>query len=667
VSTDNDFPYHVCGPQQDSGTACVSSRSDFGEIRPNDWYPAGGFENGFLIADPVNSRYMYTQGWYHVLRRFDRTTGQVVVLYQPTEDDRFGGAPPMAFSPQHPHTLYMAAQHVLVSPDNGQTWRIASPDLAAPPRTDRAGGSAAAASDAGAGGVGAPAAGGSITALALSPVTDGVMWVGTSTRLLHVTRDGGRSWTNVTPPNVAGSINTIDASHAHAGTAYVAVLSGDGLPHLYRTTDFGHAWQEITNGLARDGTMRVVREDPAEADLLYAGSVTSAYVSFDRGDHWQSLQLNLPTTVISDMSVHGGDLAISTYGRGFWILDDVSPLRQMRTASAARASTAAYLFKPDTVVRARWDNTQDTPLPPEMVVGDNPPEGAIIDYYLPNPSSGPTTLTIRDAAGRVIRQFSSVAPAADTVMPNVPEYWLAPPTVLSAGAGMHRMNWDLREADPPTLNYNYYGQQIDYREYTLNWHATPGHTYRSTLVGVMILPGRYTLTLTANGHSQTQPLLIVPDPRVQVPAASLTAQYRLQTRMVAGLAGSFQGFTYVQQLRDALRRLPDLTRNAPGATQIAEAAKAVDAALAPLAAAGFGIVHRDLGRRYADQFIADAMPTPSIVAGVDAPCRQLDAAIAGVQSLRSASIADLDRLLSRAGVAPLPSWTPPAQPACGQR
>src|SRR5262245_61926128 len=206
VSTDNDFPDHVCGPQQDSGTACVASRTDFGEIRPNDWYPAGGFENGFLIADPLDKRYMYTQGWYHVLRRFDRATGQVVVLYQPTPEDRFGGAPPLAFSPQDPHTLYMAAQHVLESNDRGLTWRVVSGDLARPagsPPPDAAG----------TGGVGAPAAGGSITSLAPSTVARGVIWAGTSTNLVHLTRDGGKTWTNVTPPNLPpAAINVIDAS-----------------------------------------------------------------------------------------------------------------------------------------------------------------------------------------------------------------------------------------------------------------------------------------------------------------------------------------------------------------------------------------------------------------------------------------------------------------------
>jgi hypothetical protein len=580
-------------------------------------------------------------------------TGQVVVLYQPSDDERFGGAPPLAFSPQNPHTLYMAAQHVLVSNDAGEHWRKISPDLAAPRGVSLAGTTVTST------GVGAPAPGGSITALALSPVTAGVIWVGTSTRLIHVSRDAGATWTNVTPPNVPGTINVIEASHANAGTAYVAVLSGDGKPHVYRTSDYGRAWQEITNGLADDGTMRVVREDPADPNLLYAGSVTSAYVSFDKGDHWQSLQLNLPTTVVSDMAVHGSDLVVSTYGRGFWILDDVTPLRQMRMAMAA--TTGAFLFRPDTVVRARWDNTQDTPLPPEMVVGENPPEGAILDYHLPASASGPITLTISDAAGRVVREFSSVAPARDTVMPNVPEYWLANPTVLSTSAGMHRINWDLRYPDPPTLNYGYYGTLLDYREYTLNWHATPGHTYRSTIVGIMVLPGTYTAKLTVAGASVTQPITVVPDPRVHIPATALAAQFKLQQRMVAGLAVSYQGVNYVTELRAAIDSASKRTTNAA----ITASARSLDTALARIATSGFGIVHRDLGRRYSDQFIADAMPTPSIIAGVDAPCTQLDATLDRLRKLGS-SVAELSAAVTRAGGAALPAWSPPRAPACGR-
>ncbi len=662
VSTDYDFPYHVCGPQQDSGTVCAASRSDFGEIRPNDWFPGGGFENGFLIADPLDKRYMYTQGWYHVLRRFDRTTGQVVVLYQPTPDERFGGAPPLAFSPTDPRTMYMAAQHVLASTDRGQTWRAISPDLCA----QRGGPTVAAAPAERTTGVGAPAPGGSIQSLAPSPVAAGVIWAGTSNGLIQLTRDAGKTWTNVTPPNLPPSgINVIDASHANAGTAYAAVLSRDAHPHIYRTNDYGQHWQESSTGLTDGEVVRVVREDPVDPGLLYAGTVTSTYVSFDRGDHWQSLQLNLPSTVVSDMAVHANDLVISTYGRGFWILDDVSPLRQSRAAVASTAP--AFLFRPSPASRARWDNTQDTPLPPEMKVGDNPPEGAIIDYYLASPASGKMTLTISDTAGHLIREYSSVPPPPDTTMANVPDYWLVPPVVLPTTFGMHRVAWDLRYPDPPTLNYGYTGNLLDYREYTLSWHALPGQTPRTTLAGPMVLPGTYTATLTVNGQSYTQPVTIVPDPRVNVPAAGLAAQFQMQQRMVAGIAATYHGFNDIQQLRAALATRNTAAATTAAAAQIATAVKTLDAALALIASgpAGLGTAHRDLGRRLNDQLVGDVQPTASVVAGVDAPCRAIDTAFRSLRALQAANVAELNAILARANLGALPAWTPPAAPACG--
>jgi photosystem II stability/assembly factor-like uncharacterized protein len=660
VATDYDVPYNVCGPQQDSGTACVRSRSDFGEIRPNDWYTPGGFENGFLIADPLDKRYMFTQGWYHVLRRFDRTTNQVVVLYQPTAEDRFGGAPPLAFS-HDGRRLYMAAQYVLASDDHGTTWRTVSPDLTRVP------GMPPPAPAAGAGGVGAAAPGGSIQSLALSPVSSATLWVGTSTGLVQLTRDGGTTWTNVTPPNLPpAGINIIDASHVNAGTAYVAVLSRDAHPHIYRTSDYGAQWQEISTGLRDGEVVRVVREDPRDPNLLYAGTVAGVYVSFDRGDRWQSLQLNLPTTVVSDLTVHESDLAISTYGRGFWILDNVSPLRQVR---AALAASPVFVFKPEPASRIRWDNTQDTPVPPEMVVGENPLEGAVLDYYLAAPASGPISLSISDASGTIVRQYSSVPPPRDPTMANVPEYWLAPLAGLPVSAGMHRVAWDLRYADPPTLNYGYGGTPLDYREYTLSWHAIPGRTPRTTLLGPMALPGAYTATLTVNGTRYTQPITVVQDPRITVPAAALTAQFRLQQRMVAGLGATFHAMTYIQELRAALAARVTSAAGTAAAASIGTAVQAIDAALTPLASgpAGLGIAHRDLGRRLNDQLVADMEITPSVLAGVDGPCASIDRALDGLRQLQSTGVAALNGVLAQAGLTALPAWSPVPAPACGSK
>jgi photosystem II stability/assembly factor-like uncharacterized protein len=656
VATDYDTPYHVCGPQQDSGTACVPSRTDFGELRSSDWYAGGGFENGFLIADPADKRYMYTQGWYHVLRRFDRTTSQVVTLYQPTPTDRFASAPPLAFSPQDPKTLYMAAQYVMASSDRGETWHAISQDLtgpegAPPANPDPPTGSGRA----------AQAPGGSIQALALSPVAAGQIWIGTSTGRVQVTRDTGKTWTSVPLPSLPpGGVNVIDASHKNAGTAYVALLSRDGHPHIYRTDDFGAHWQEISSGLLDGEAVRVVREDPLDPNLLYAGTVTSAYVSFDRGDHWQSLQLNLPNTVVSDMTVKDNDLVISTYGRGFWILDDVAPLRQVRAAMAA--TTPVFFYKPAPATRMRWDNTQDTPVPPEMKVGDNPLEGAVFDYYLASPASGTVTLTISDTGGKSIREFSSIAPPPDTTMPNVPEYWLMPPAVLSTSAGMHRIAWDLRYPDPPSLNYSYYGNALDYREYTLNWHALPGMTYRSTIVGPLVVPGTYSATLKVDGKSYAQTFTVVPDPRVPVSQAALVAQFQLQQRMVAGLGTTYEAVNYLDALTAAIANRKTAAAGTAGAAEITAAIRAVEAAIMPLESgpSGFGPAHRDLGRRINDQVVGDQPPTASIIAGGDAPCHAIDASIAQLRSLQASQIAPLNALLSKAGLAALPTWAPPA-------
>jgi len=499
-------------------------------------------------------------------------------------------------------------------------------------------------------------------------VAAGLIWVGTSTGLIHVTRDNGRTWANVTPPNLPpAAINVIDASHSKADTAYVALMSRDAHPHIYRTSNYGQSWQEISSGLPDGEIVRVVREDPVDPSLLYAGTVTSVWVSFDRGDHWQSLQLNLPATVVTDLTVHDADVAISTYGRGLWILDDVSPLRQARAALAS--NDPAFLFRPAPASRARWDNTQDTPLPPEMVVGENPPEGAILDYYLAAPASGPVTLTIHDAAGGLIREYSSVAPPPDTTMANVPDYWLAPPVVLPTTAGMHRLAWDLRYPDPPTLNYGYSGTPLDYREYTLSWHAIPGRTPRTTMVGPMVLPGTYTVKLTVNGRGYTQPVTVVPDPRVTIAASALAAEFRLQQRMVAGIAATYLAVNHIQSLRAALAIRKTEAANNAAAAQVSTAVQTLDTALAPFATgpSGFGVAHRDLARRLNDLLVGDVEPTPSVIAGVEGPCKAIDSALDGLRRLEATSVAELNVTLSRAGLAVLPTWTPPAAPACGQK
>lgn len=674
VFTDNQDPYWIYGAQQDSGTAAVVSRSDYGSITDRDWYPVGGFEAGYIAVDPLDPRWVYTQGWYHVLRRFDRKTWQVIVVYTPTPEDRFGSMPPTVFSPTNPHRLYLGAQYVLASDDGGRIWYKLGGDLTqrpASPESAAAGGAAAN----GRGGAGRGAAagrgpaggrGGTIDSLAPSPINGQVLWAGTSNGLIQLSRDGGQSWTNVSPPDLSArsAVNHIDAGHHSTGTAYAAVEeAGSNAPLLYRTGDFGQSWQKIVNGLPDDYKTRVVREDPQDPNLLYAGTEFGAYVSFDRGDLWQPLQLNLPHTVVSDMTVHGDDLVISTYGRSLWVLDDVTPLRQARAAAAAGT---AYLYQPETAERIRWSENQDTPLPPEVPAGQNPPEGAIIDYYLPTAATGAVTLDISDSAGHLVRQYSNTPPPPDNSPPNVPEYWFRPPVVLATTPGMHRLAWDLRFPTPKALTYSYYGNMLDYTEYTLTWHAIIGNTPRVQPVGPIAIPGTYTLKLDVDGHATTRSLTLRNDPRSPATQADLVAQLALEQRVVAGLSASYDAYDQI----DALRRVVAADESAAaGNAALAEPLQKLDDQIAPLASGtadhGFGVANRDLARRLQDLDFGDFAPDQSLIASVNYSCGQIGAAATELQTIEQQTVPALNRQLASAHLTPLPEATVQTGPPCG--
>ena len=646
VVTDFDFPYHVCGSQQDSGTACVASRSDYGRIRENDWYAVGGFESGAIVPDTLHPRWIYTQGWYHVLRRYDRVTGQVAVLYTPTPEDHFGGLPPMGFSPQNPHLLYMAAQYLMASTDSGRDWHHASPDLTAIQRTERTDTASAA--------VRFRRYSPSIQSMSLSTRAAGEIWAGTSNGLVQMTRDAGQHWSNVTPAALPqrALVDAIDASHTTPGVAYISVrAAGDWHPYIYRTTDFGKSWTKIVAGLPDDAPVRVVREDPVAPNLLYAGTVTGAWVSFDRGDHWQSLELNLPNTVVSDITVHGNDLAISTYGRALWIMDDVTPLRK---ATEAVAAGGTYLYQPELTYRVRWDNDQDTPRPPEVPAGENAPEGAIIYYYLNTAASGPVTLSIRDAQGNLVRKYTEAAPP-EAVLPNVPTYWFPKPAGLPASAGMHRVVWDLRYEDPMTLPYGYYGNILTYTEYTLTWHAVKGHTPSVQPPGPIAIPGTYTVDLTVNGHTYSRQFTVKNDPRVSIPQAYLATQLQSELEMTRGMATSYTSFYQIDRMRKRLAS--DASSSA--------SASSLDKQLATIADSSFGVVNRDLARHLEDADFGDLLPTRSDLAAIASSCKQLDSAVAALRNVERTSIPKLNAELTAAHVAPLEPEPVPPNAGCG--
>jgi photosystem II stability/assembly factor-like uncharacterized protein len=513
VNTDNAFPYRVCGGQQESGSACVQSRGDDGRITFREWHPAGVEEYGYAVPDPLDPDMVYGGK----ITRWDRRTSQVQdIRPRPVRgaNYRVVRTQPVVFSPVDPHVLYFASNTMWKTDNGGMSWTEISPDLTRKDWTVPANvGSYASTVKVTQRGV--------IYAIAPSPLDINRIWAGTDDGLIHVTVDGGKSWTDVTPPQLVpwAKVSIMEASHFDANTAYAAIntLRLDDLrPHILRTRDGGKSWAEITRGIPNGGTINVVREDPKKKGLLFAGSEREVYVSFDDGEHWQSLRINMPATSIRDLVLHEDDVVVGTHGRGFWILDDIEPLRQL-----ASANGDAFLFKPQRALRVRWNMNTDTPLPPDEPAGQNPPDGAVIDYWLS--SATPTTLEIVDAAGNVVRRYASTdlaAPLGD--VGNAPRYWIRRQRALPSKPGMHRVTWDLHYPALPE------------KAPTFPIAATPGDTAPDA-VAVWALPGTYTIRLTANGHTYTQPLVLAMDPRVKTSATDLTAQFTLGMRLYEAL------------------------------------------------------------------------------------------------------------------------------------
>ncbi len=641
VTADDQMPYWVYAAQQDSGTVAIRSRSDFGAIRASDWYPVSGYEQGHIFADPFASRYVYSHGGGHNVTRFDRETGQASPIYMPREADRFGPRPGMALSPKDPHKLFLGAQYVLETDDRGGTWTKISEDLT--------GGN------------------GTIVAVAPSPLDAGLLWIGSSTGLVHLTRDGGHTWKNVSPPELATTptltLWSMEASPHDPGAAYAAAidLSDQHRPRLYRTLDFGEHWQLIVEGLPLDVPTRVVREDPERATVLYAGTQTGAWVSFDRGDHWHPLQLNLPTVAVNDVIVHQNDLVIATWGRALWILDDVAPLRQIDEARAS--SGPGFLWTPAPALRMRWDNNQDTPVPPEVPAGQNPPDGAIIDYYLRGSPGAPITLSIRDTQGRLVREYTSAPGSPDTTMPNVPTYWFKPDDAdrLSSAAGMHRVVWDLRYATPPSLNYGADGQLGDTASYGIIAPAIIGHSPRQQPVGPLALAGTYQVQLAVGDATFTRPLRVVNDSRVTVSDADLSASLDLQLGLVSGLTSSHDA---IEQLRALRTAAADRQTRASANAAVTAAMQTFDrAALGAIAALAGG---RSLGQHLATLEFGDLKPTPSVLAAVAESCAHTSDALARYRTVVTQDLATLNAAFGAASLPTIPAPAGGVGNGCGK-
>ena len=545
VTTDNRFPYWVYGGQQESGSAGVPSRGNDGQITFRDWHPVGVEEYGYVAPDPLHPGIVYGGK----VTRYDETTGQVqdvgpVVLR--SGEYRFDRTAPVIFSPADPHVLFFAAQVLFKTINGGQSWDVISPDLtrAEPGRPATLGIYAADAAKSDHRGV--------IYSIGPSPKDANVIWTGTDDGLVQVTKDGGKTWTDVTPKELTpwSKVTQIDASHFDTETAYISVSRfrlDDLTPLVFRTHDGGKTWTKIANGLA--DSVNVVREDPVRKGLLFAGTERDVYVSFDDGDRWQPLTLNLPRTSMRDLAIHDNDLIVATHGRSFWILDDVTPLRQAGVRRCARRRSCT---RPRSAFRVRRNANTDTPLPPEEPAGKNPPDGAIIDYYVAPGTLGPVTIEIATAAGKVVRRYSSddTPETIDEKTLNVPTYWVRQPRVLSAAPGMHRFVWDLHYPPPDALQHQYPISAI--------YQDTPRQP-----LGPWVLPGAYIVKLTANGKTTTQPLTVKMDPRVKTPLLALREQFTLATRLAEMMRKDVEALGRAKAANDAakVRELTALNRD----------------------------------------------------------------------------------------------------------
>ncbi len=635
ISTDTRYPYWVLASQQDTGAIMERSRSDQGQLTVVDWLPLPSSEFGVVTPDPLHPNFVYGVGYGAAqgagLIKIDLNTGQWgnvspsfgadSNLYTAGRDfwKRFD----TTFDPK---ALYVGYNCILVTRDGAQTWSAFSPDLTSPkgqplvpcgtaPANAGAGGAArgrgrgaapaAPAATTPAPPAPAPAAGGgrgggaSISDFSLSTAKQGVVWSGSSDGQIYNTMDGGKTWTNVTnftdlPPNA--NFVTVEAGHTDVNTAYVVANVGGGRgggapatgagqagpspaeQHwVYRTHDAGKTWTRIVNGLPmeeRTGSqVHVLREDPKQKGLLFIGTETTVYVSFDDGDHWQSLRLNLPSTSIRDMVFHTddhmNDLVIGTYGRGFWVLDDMSPLRELAAKGQEIAAAPAYLFKPGDAIRARMNSNWDQPLNPELFHAPNPPYGAILYYHLSKPPAGEIKIQIFDSSGKLVRTLSSNVPPA-VERPPYPDYWLMPPQerALSTAPGTNRMNWDLRYDDPPGYNQDINNQM----------NSSPGMVTPAPH-GPLALPGTYTLKLVVDGTTSTQTLVVRNDPRIGESAAvmnALRAQNKLVLSAYQGMKDAAAGNDEVAAVRAQVATLAASALPA----DLASAATALDAKLA---------------------------------------------------------------------------------------
>jgi photosystem II stability/assembly factor-like uncharacterized protein len=668
IVADNQDPYWVYGAQQDSGAVKAASRGIYGSISyMRDWAPvcAGG-ESGYVAVDPDNSNILYG-GTVSVCDQRTNAGHNITPMLGAGKlgPFRHTWTLPVVFSQAPGRALYFSNQYLWKTIDRGKNWTRISGDMTreapgAPPNLDPP-------TVADSNGTPRP---GVIYTVAPSPLLADTIWIGTDDGLIHVTHDGGKTWKNVTPPEMTpwSKVSLMDASHFDANTAYASVdrhRLEDYRPYIYRTRDGGKTWKLITNGIPEGSYVNAIKEDTIRKGLLFAGTELGVYVSFDDGEAWQPLQMNLPRTSARDFAIHGDDLIVATHGRGFWVLDNITALRQI---SAITGAPDALLFKPQTAIRRRTGGSGGTPLPYGSAETENPPTGAIIDYYLKSAATGPVTIEILTAAGKSVRVYSSEGGGGggggrgrggNPATQNIPAYWNRPAEPLSGAAGMHRWVWDIHYAAG----------------------AGGGGGRGGGGGGIWAMPGAYTVKLTANGKSYTQPLTVKMDPSVKTPVMELQRQFDVAQQVAAKSEE-------VARTRGEIARvhtqIAALRTQAAGNRELMAALDALDAKSAEIGGATAAATPQSSGVTPPSndvsslQFVAgeigqvlgavqgpDASPSLQVMAAFAEAQKMAGAAMAKWTAAKSKELAEANALLKQANLQPISVEAP--APSGGRR
>ena len=635
LSVDNSFPYYVYGTQQDAGAIRTRIRGNLGAITPLDWNPVSGWEWGTVTPDPLDNNIVYSSG--SGILKISYPSEQWINV-SPAQDAekklRTTSSQPIIFAPWNKHMLLAAFQSVWSSLDGGAHWTPMSGDLAA--RAD------APTTPATAGGP-APQPTGAIESMRASTVMSGMIWVGTGTGMIKMTRNSGKTWEDVSIPGLPvpqrAEVLAVEPSHFDAATAYAAVDQhrvGDYAPYVYRTHDYGKTWTKITNGLATGepsgSFVRVVRNDTKRKGLLFAGTESGMYVSFNDGDNWQPLMGGLPNTSYRDAVIKDNDLLVSTYGRGFFVLDDISALRQM---TAATTSEAAHLFAPGVAYHIRRNVGADTPFPRDVPHALNPADGAQVGYWLARAPSSDIALDVYDAKGVRVRHMTSaaIAPVEEAARPPHPNFWVATPKPLPKNAGANRTNWDLRYDAPNAFSHSF------------EINANPGLTPPSP-EGPLVAPGTYTLKLTADGKTYAQTLVVKNDPRSPASPAAVAAQVAIQAKLVAAIDMSYEAQTLASSFGQTLRG--DSTPSVLSFLARLDTVAALDAQRRPGRGAGqtpppnFRALNNTFVGMLNAQENGDLAPNPAFLAQWTARCKELHTTAARWQAILGADLQALN-------------------------